>query len=148
MFRYCVWYLLRPRHPINRLIEKNAKLLDSAVFPGHVTIQHSIATKDEACSIASRFQEHDVPEFTFFSYPFVSHTKIDDSDFYAIEQSLLVNQKKTKTLHVSLAYSNRDITDMELVCCSPGGGLKILNNDVEVAVFDCHDKNPSNWKRV
>ena len=148
MFRYCVWYLLRPKHPINRLIEQNAKLLDSVVFPAHVTIQHSIATKDEALQIASRFENHKVPEFTFFSYPYVSRTTVDYNNFYAIEQSLLVNQKKTKSLHISLAYSDRDITDMELVCCSPENGMKILTADVEVAVFDCHDKNPCKWVRV
>ena len=148
MFRYCVWYLLRKQHPINTLIQTNATLLNTAIFPGHVTIEHSINNKENAIAMAKRFKQHKLPELHLFSQPFLSHVSIDNTDFFAIEQMLLVNKKKMDGVHVSLAYSNRKLSSMEIVSCMPENGVNLVPTDLNVVVYDCHHKDPSEWSLV
>lgn len=148
MFRYCVWYLLREKHPINTLIKTNATLLNTVVFPGHITIKHSIEKKQDAVEMAKRFHQHKMPQLDLFSQPFLSHVSIDNTDFFAIEQMLLVNKNKVDGVHVSLAYSDRDLTSMEIVSCAPDHGFKFLPEDLNVVVYDCHSKDPSQWSLV
>ena len=73
---------------------------------------------------------------------------IDNTDFFAIEQLLLVNKKKIDGVHVSLAYSNRDLTSMEIVSCMPENGVILVPTDLNVVVYDCHHKDPSKWSLV
>ena len=148
MFRYCVWYKIRKKHPINTLIEKNASLLNTATFPAHVTIKHSIVNKQEAVDMAKRFQNHTPPLLQLFSQPFLSHVIVDNTNFYSVEQMLLVNNKKVDGVHVSLAYSNKNLTSMELACCMPQDSIKFSPDDLEVVVYECHDQNPSKWSMV
>ncbi len=148
MFRYCVWYKIRKNHPINTLIQKNAFVLNTAAFPAHITIKHSIVKKQEAVDMAKRFQNHTLPFLQLFSQPYLSHVTIDNNDFYSVEQMLLVNHKKVEGVHVSLAYSNQNLTPMELASCMPKDSLKFSPDDLQVVVYECHDQNPSKWSMV
>lgn len=148
MFRYCVWYKIRNNHPINTLLRKNASLLNTATFPAHVTIQHSLERKEEAVNMAKRFHQHELPQLDLFSQPILTHVTIDNTNFFSLEQLLLVNNKKIEGIHVSLAYSNRKLTPMEIACCMPESSFNFVPEDLEVVVYHCKDKNPSKWHLV
>ena len=69
MFKYCVWYLLKKDHPINRLIQQNALRFGTKEFPAHVTIEHSIQTREEAEIKMNRYKQSNLPSFGFSGVP-------------------------------------------------------------------------------
>ena len=62
MFRYCVWYLLHDNHIINGRIINNSKQLNTSIFPGHITIKHSL-NRNQAEDIFDEYSKKEKPFF-------------------------------------------------------------------------------------
>ena len=68
MFRYCVWYLLNDTHLINNRIISNSKQLETPIFPGHITIKHSL-NRNQAENIFDEYSTKEKPFFLRFGHP-------------------------------------------------------------------------------
>ena len=103
MFKYCLWYLLRESHPINELIKRNAAMLNTKVFPAHITIEHSIGNRDEAKQKLDFCKKGPIPVFGYGGTPYASTFKIRNEyatmthQFYAIEQPLWIPRGAAET---------------------------------------------------
>lgn len=149
MFRHCVWFLVKPNHPIYLSMASYTALLNTPNFLPHITIQSGL-NKEEAVEVANRFQKYEKPFFSPSGCPKISRTKFHNSirtrdlDFYAVEQPLNTNGIFVEEIHISLAYSiNRPITQMELAM-SPFIE-RFYPSDLDVVVADCSDEDPNKW---
>lgn len=156
MFKYCLWYLLKNDHPINRLIQHNALRFGTTVFPAHVTIEHSIQTKEEAETKMNRYKEAVMPSFGFSGAPFASTTSIrnfynsEEAIFHAIEQPLWINGTPIEGVHISLAYKvgGKPFSPVDVGCSISHFTYRINNDEIKPVVFSCHSENPEQWKLI
>ena len=124
-------------------------LLDTPNFLPHITIQSGLS-KQDAITVASRFQQYEFPFFSPSGWPkitkttFESSTRTRDINFYAVEQPLNTNGIFVEDIHISLAYSiNREITQMELAMAPYTE--RFYPNDLDVVVANCSDEDPNKW---
>jgi hypothetical protein len=158
MFKYCVWYLLKDSHPINRLIKHNAEMLGTRVFPAHITIEHSIHYREEAKTKLEQYRKGTTPVFGFSGTPYAStvnirteyNTAIKEYAFHAIEQPLWINDTCIPGIHVSLAYkvNGKPFSNMEVGCCIPQVHYRIEKSDIKPVVYSCHSQNPDEWTLI
>ncbi len=149
MFRHCVWYLVKPTHPVYLSMAGYTALLDTPNFLPHVTIESGLS-KEKAIETANRFKMYEKPFFSPSGWPKISRTKFENSirtrdlEFYAVEQPLNTNGIFVDEIHISLAYSiNRPITQMELAMAP--FMERIYPTDLEVVVADCSEEDPNKW---
>lgn len=149
MFRHCVWYLVKPTHPIYVSMAAYTALLNTPNFLPHITIQSGL-TKDEAVELAGRFSKYEKPFFSPSGWPKISKTTFEaevrtrNLDFYAVEQPLNTNGIYVEDIHISLAYSiNRSITQMELAMAPYTE--RIYPTEIDVVVANCTDEDPNKW---
>ena len=145
MFRYCVWYLLNDSHIINGRIISNSKQLKTPIFPGHITIKHSL-NRNQAEDIFDEYSKKEKPFFLRFGQPIQSSTRIENNMFHAIEQPLKVCGEELPEAHVSLAYriNGNAFTkdDVEKINTST---FNIIHSDFTLCLAHCFSENPSEW---
>jgi len=149
MFRHCVWYLVKPTHPVYLSMACYTALLDTPNFLPHVTIESGLS-KEKAVEVAKRFKKYEKPFFSPSGWPKISKTTFKNEyrtkqmDFYAVEQPLNTNGIFVDEIHISLAYSiNRPITQMELAMAPYME--RLYPSDLEVVVADCSEEDPNKW---
>lgn len=144
MFKYCVWYSLKPQHIIHKQISLYAKAFKTASFPAHITIRHTLEY-EEADRVFRHFKEMDnIYSFSPTGKPKMSYAKIDDKDFYAIEQAVSINDIGVNGLHLSLAYRiGKEFSPAELAIVSEIPRIK--KEDIDIALADCSSEDPQQW---
>ena len=145
MFRYCVWYLLHDNHIINGRIINNSKQLNTSIFPGHITIKHSL-NRNQAEDIFDEYSKKEKPFFLRHGQPIYSSTRIGNNMFHAIEQPLKVCGGELLEAHVSLAYriNGNAFTkdDVEKINTTT---FNIIHSDFTLCLAHCFSENPSEW---
>lgn len=144
MFKYCVWYFIHKKHIINKQIALYAKTFKTRPFFAHITIRHSLDFY-EARKIYSQYKnENHNCCFKPFGSPKMSHAKIDNKDFYAIEQPVLINGNVVKGMHLSLAYRiGKEFSPAEIAIISDIP--EIYSKDIEISLVDCSSTRPNEW---
>lgn len=149
MFKFCIWYTFN-EIPFNKIILRNANLFNTSSFKAHITIKSDIRTENEAHLIAAKYA-HIKPTFEVYGPPVQTHTKIANGiqliDFYAIEQRLKINEFESP-LHVSLAYSDKRFSDMEVGISNTDIPKYIYSKHLSVCVMNCWQHDPSQWYEV
>ena len=79
MFKYCVWYLLNDTHLINNRIKINSDLLKTSLFPGHITIKHTLDRK-QAEDLFEEYSKKEKPFFLRFGQLVNDSIKIENND--------------------------------------------------------------------
>ncbi len=70
--------------------------------------------------------------------------KIDNKDFYAIEQAVRINDVGVKDLHLSLAYRiGKEFSPAEMAIVSEIPSIK--KEDIRIALADCSSDDPQQW---
>ncbi len=147
MFRYCVWYVLD--NQFSEIVKRNASLFQTQAYIPHITIKSNLSLQ-EAQLMAKSYAINPIYNTTIRIYGTVvqTHAMISDGtkaiDFYALEQRLIVNGMETNA-HISLAYSKKPFSDMEIALANVGMPEIIFN--VKVCVADCR-LSPDKWKIV
>jgi hypothetical protein len=145
MFRYCVWYLLNDSHIINGIIMNNSKQLKTPIFPGHITIKHSL-NKNQAEDIFDEYSKKEKPFFLRFGQPIYSSTRIGNNMFHAVEQPLKVCGMYIPNAHVSMAYRiNKEPFTTDEVDKINTSTFNIIYSDFTLCIADCFSENPSEW---
>ena len=145
MFRYCVWYLLNDSHIINGIIMNNSKQLKTPIFPGHITIKHSL-NKNQAEDIFDEYSKKEKPFFLRFGQPIYSSTRIGNNIFHAVEQPLKVCGMYIPNAHVSMAYRiNKEPFTTDEVDKINTSTFNIIYSDFTLCIADCFSENPSEW---
>ncbi len=145
MFRYCVWYLLKDSHIINGIIMNNSKQLKTPIFPGHITIKHSL-NKNQAEDIFDKYSKKEKPFFLRFGQPIYSSTRIGNNMFHAVEQPLKVCGMYIPNAHVSMAYRiNKETFTTDEVDKINTSTFNIIYSDFTLCIADCFSENPSEW---
>lgn len=145
MFRYCVWYLLKDSHIINGIIMNNSKQLKTPIFPGHITIKHSL-NKNQAEDIFDEYSKKEKPFFLRFGQPIYSSTRIGNNMFHAVEQPLKVCGMYIPNAHVSMAYRiNKEPFTTDEVDKINTSTFNIIYSDFTLCIADCFSENPSEW---
>ena len=149
MFKHCVWYLVKPTHPIYVSMASYTALLNTPNFLPHVTIQSGLS-EEKAVEVATRYNKYERPFFSPSGCPKISKTTLklakrsSDINFYAIEQPLNTNGIYVNDIHISLAYRiNREITQMELAMAPYVE--RFYPSDLDVVVANCTDEDPNKW---
>lgn len=149
MFKFCVWYTFNEL-PFNKIILRNANLFETSSFKAHVTIKSGIRSEKQALLIAEKYSKIK-PTFEVYGSPVQTHTKLVYGtqllDFYAIEQRLKINNFESP-LHVSLAYSNKKFSDMEVGISNTDIPQHIYSEHLSVCVMNCWQHDPSRWYEV
>ena len=153
MFKYCLWYLLRESHPVNDSIKRNAAMLNTKVFPAHITIEHSIGNREEAKRKLECCRKGSTPTFGYGGTPYASTFRIRNEyatmthQFHAIEQPLWINGSSIDGIHVSLAYrvNGEPFSNMDVGRCISQYTHRIEKDDIEPVVYSCHSDDPSEW---
>ena len=156
MFKYCLWNILRDTHPLNDLIKQNAQMLNTKVFPAHITIEHSIHNREEAKRRLEYCRKATTPVFGFSGTPHASTVNIRDDyattthQFHAIEQPLWINSRDIPGIHVSLAYkvNGTPFSNMDVGRCITQYTYRIEKKDIRPAVYSCHSDDPSEWTLI
>tara|TARA_B100000674_G_C37933176_1_gene958971 strand:- start:1453 stop:1893 length:441 start_codon:yes stop_codon:yes gene_type:complete len=140
-----VWYLLNDTHLINKRIINNSKQLNTSIFPGHITIKHSL-NRNQAEYIFEKYSKKEKPFFLRFGQPIQSSTTVGNNMFHAIEQPLKVCGMYIPNAHVSLAYriNGNAFTkhDVEKINTST---FNIIHSDFTLCLAHCFSENPSEW---
>lgn len=145
MFRYCVWYLLKNSHIINGILMNNSKQLKTPIFPGHITIKHSL-NKNQAEDIFDKYSKKEKPFFLRFGQPIYSSTRIGKNMFHAIEQPLKVCRGELPEAHVSMAYrTNGNAFTKDDINKINTSTFNIIYNNFTLCIADCFSENPSEW---
>ena len=144
MFKYCVWYSLKPQHIIHKQIFLYAKAFKTSPFPAHITIRDTLEY-EEADRVFRHFKEMDnTYSFSPYGKPKMTCAKIDNKDFYAIEQSVRINDVGVKGLHLSLAYRiGKEFSPAELAIVSEIPSIK--KEDIYIVLADCSSDDPQQW---
>jgi hypothetical protein len=156
MFKYCLWYLLKESHPVNDLIKRNAAMLNTKVFPAHITIEHSIGNRDEAKEKLEFCKKGPIPVFGYGGTPYASTFHIRNEyasmthQFYAIEQPLWINGASIRGIHISLAYrvNGKAFSNIDVGRCISQYSHRIEKDDLKPVIYSCHSENPSDWKLI
>tara|TARA_B100000214_G_C23932168_1_gene611321 strand:- start:1016 stop:1465 length:450 start_codon:yes stop_codon:yes gene_type:complete len=144
MFKYCVWYSLKPQHIIHKQISLYAKAFGTASFPAHITIRHTLEY-EEAERVFKHFKMmNNLYSFSPSGKPKMTYAKIDDNDFYSIEQPVCINDVGVKDLHLSLAYRiGKEFSPAELAIVSEIPSIK--KEDIYISLADCSSDDPQQW---
>lgn len=147
MFKHCVWYSLNKNHIINKQIALYAKTFKTSSFLAHITIRHSL-DPEEGHRVYDHFKNMDnIYSFSPYDKPKMSHMRIDDKDFYAIEQPVRINDIGVKGLHLSLAYRiGKEFSPTEIAIVSK---IPVIEKeDIQIALADCSSDDPEQWKII
>lgn len=145
MFKHCVWYVLKKKHPINKYILEYAKVFGTPIFPAHITIQHSLNIL-EAKELYEKYKDAKIPEFTPCGIPAMNTTYLDDKFFFSIEQPLQINGVRVQNIHLSLAYKfNLPFTAMEIGYVNIEKMNTIKPDDLSICIVDCSSSDVSDW---
>lgn len=145
MFKHCVWYSIKPHHPIHQCIRQNASIFGTCIFPGHITIKHSLE-KDEAMILYDQYKNANVPVFSPYGKLYMSTTYINNRFFFAIEQALSVNGVKINNIHVSLAYRfDEPFTAMDIALINDVFLQDIRPEDLKICIANCSSENIDDW---
>jgi len=138
MFKYCVWYCLKPNHIIHQHIRRYAQAFNTCSFPAHITVKHSLSL-EEAKDLHHSMKGIPVPSFPGPSSLVSTVTKIDSIKFYAIECKI-----REDGAHISLAYRCAEgFSPVEVSVVSP---VSIGPDDIYLCIADCSSRYPNEWK--
>ena len=144
MFKYCLWYKLKPNHIINHIIQNYSRTLNTPTFPGHITIMKSLSLS-KAEEMFETYKYHKKPTFVSYGPYTMDKTIVDDKYFFSVEQSFSIDSVRLPHIHASLAY-RIDVPFLATeITHTPIKDVIITPEDITLCIADCSSEDIAEW---